>query len=124
GRALDIVMAAEDVRAAARDAHVAQRHLNECRGSRLVVADMGLRQTHAPDEGARTVLRHDPRDAPDLVARDASHTLRLGRRPALDLLAHRVHSEDPLADELLVLPAVLEDMPEHALHERDIGTGA
>src|SRR3546814_20084963 len=38
-----------------------------------------------------------------------------------DLIVHRV---DSLGDEFLVLPSVLEDVPEHAPEHRDIGAGA
>src|SRR5690606_40941117 len=35
-----------------------------------------------------------------------------------------VHPPHPLADVLLVLPAVLEDVPEDAPDQRDVGAGA
>jgi hypothetical protein len=49
--------------------------------------------------------------------------LDLGRGPLLGLLADLVHAVDALADELLVLPAVLEDVPQQPVDDRDVGAG-
>ena len=54
---------------------------------------------------------------------NAGDALDLLGRPLLDLLAHVIHAVDALRDELLVLPAVLEDVPEHAPDHRDVGAG-
>ena len=64
------------------------------------------------------------RDALELLARHAGDALDLVGRPFGDLLADVVHAVDALGDEFLVLPAVLEDVPEHAPDERDVGAGA
>ena len=37
------------------------------------------------------------------------------------LLADVIHAVDALRDELLVFPAVLEDVPEHPIDRRDVG---
>ena len=62
GGALHVVVAAEDVGAAAADADVAQRQLQQARGAHDGVADGVLGLAHAPDDGARAVLRHDGGD--------------------------------------------------------------
>jgi hypothetical protein len=41
-----------------------------------------------------------------------------------DFGADLVHAVDALGDELLVLPAVLEDVPQDAPDHRDVGAGA
>ena len=46
------------------------------------------------------------------------------RGPLGDFRADVLHAEDALGDELLVLPAVLEDVPEHAPDQRHVGAGA
>ena len=60
-------------------------------------------------------------DALELRAGHAGDALDLLGRVFLDLLADVVHAVDALLDELLVLPAVLEDVPEHAPDHRDVG---
>ena len=69
-------------------------------------------------------LGEDLGDALELRVRNAGDALDLLGRPLLDLLADVVHAVDALADELLVLPAVLEDVPEHPPDHRDVGAGA
>ena len=39
-------------------------------------------------------------------------------------LADVVHAVDALLDELLIFPAVFEDMPQHSVDHRDVGAGA
>ena len=121
--ALHVVMAAEDVRAAARHAHVAQRKLKHAVGAGVVVAVGVLRAAHAPDHGARPVVRHGPRHAAQLRARRAGHALHLFGVPFRDFLADLVHAPDAGADKLLVLPPVVEDVPEDAPDQRDVGAG-
>jgi hypothetical protein len=57
-------------------------------------------------------------------ARHAGHPLDLLRRPLLDLLADVVHAVDALPDELLVLPAVLENVPEQTIDHRNVRAGS
>ena len=63
-------------------------------------------------------------DALELRFRNAGHPLDLVGRPLLDFVADLVHAVDALLDELLVLPAILEDVPEHPVKHRDVGAGA
>ncbi len=42
----------------------------------------------------------------------------------VDLFADLVEAIDALADEFLVLPAVLENVPQHAVDRRNVGAGA
>ena len=122
GRTLHIVVAAEDVGAAAGDTHVAERQLEGAVGAGVVVADGVLSAAHAPDEGTGAVVRHRLGSGEYLVLRHAGHPLHLVRRPLHHLLFHLFHAVDPLTDELLVLPAVLEHVPEHAPDQRHVGT--
>src|SRR3546814_2086309 len=54
----------------------------------------------------------------------AGDALYLLRGVVLDLLADLVHRIDALGDKFLVLPSVLEDVPEHSPEHRDVGPGA
>jgi hypothetical protein len=102
------------------NAHVAERQLQDAVGAGVVVAVGVLRAAHAPDHGARTVVGQRARNALELRAGNAGDALGLFRRPLGDLGADLVHAPDALADELLVFPAVLEDVPENAPDERDV----
>ena len=123
-RTLDVVVAAEDVRAAAGLADVAERELEHAVRAGVVVADGVLRPAHAPHDGAGPVLGHQLRRRLHRLRRDVGDPQGLLRRPLRHLLANLVHSVDALADVLLVLPAVLEDVPEHAPHQAHVGAGA
>ena len=56
----------------------------------------------------------------ELRARKTGHAFDFFRRPLGDFLADVVHAVDALRDEFLVLPAVLEDVPENAVDGRDV----
>ena len=122
-RPLHIVVAAEDVGSAALATHVPERQLQDAVGPGVVVALGVLGAAHAPDDGARTVVGEGPRDAAELRARHARDALDLVRIPLGDLGPDPVHPPDALPDELLVLPAILEDVPEEAPDEPDIRSG-
>ena len=124
GSTLDIVVAAENIGAPARYAHVAQCQLEYTVGAGVVVTNRMLGTAHAPDEGARPVVSHRLGRSEHLVARYTGDPLGLLRRPLGHFLADILHAVDPLTDELLVFPAVLEDVIEHAPDDADVGTGA
>src|SRR3546814_6180564 len=71
-----------------------------------------------------TVVGQRSRDALHLRSRHAGHPLGLLGVPLGDLGLDLVHAVDALADVLLVLPAVLEDMPEDAPDHRHVGARA
>jgi hypothetical protein len=71
---------------------------------------------HGPDQGGGLLRGEDLGDALDLRFRQAGDAFDLMRRPLLDLLADLVHAVDALADEFLVLPAVLENVPEQTVN--------
>ncbi len=60
---------------------------------------------------------------PMLRFRQAGDALDLGRRPLLDLFADLVHAVDALANEFLILPAVLENVPEHSVNGWNVHPG-
>ena len=62
-------------------------------------------------------------DAFELLARHAADALDFLRRVFLDFLADVVHAVDTLLDELLVFPAILEDVPEHSVNHGDVSAG-
>ncbi len=122
-RALHVVMAAEDVRAAAGCAHVAKGQLQHAVSARVVVAVGVLGAAHAPDHGAGAVIRHSPRNALQLRAWRAGDTLNFFRRPLRNFFLNLVHAPDAGADELFILPPVVEDVPEDAPDQGDVCAG-
>ncbi len=125
GCALHVVVAAEDVRPAARDADVAERELQDARRAHYGVADGVLRLSHAPDDGARAVLGKSFRDLQQLLGRHARDVVHFLRRPFLqDFFPDLLHAVDTIVEVFLVFPAVLENDVQHPEQERDIGPRA
>ena len=125
GRALHVVVAAENIGAAAGLADIAKRELQNARGPHHRVADGVLGLAHAPDQRTGPVLAHHRGHAQHLFFLDAAGLLDLVRRPFgehlfLDLL----HAIDPVVEVLLVFPAVLEDVIKHTKQERYVGARA
>src|SRR6185369_15836636 len=60
----------------------------------------------------------------ELRTRYAGDAFDLFGRVFVDLLADVIHAVDALFDELLVFPAVLEDVPEHAVDHGNVGAGS
>ncbi len=105
GCALDVVMAAEDIGAAARHPDVAQGQLQDTEQPDGMAGDMMLGDAHAPDDGAGPVLRHGLGDLVDLVFRDAGDVFNLFGRPFFHFLADVVHGIDPLGRYSPCLPS-------------------
>ena len=124
GRALHVAVAAEDVGAGAGRADVAGRQQQHAARANVGGADRVLGRAHAPDQRRRLLGREHFGDALELRARNAADALDLFRIPLLDFLARVFQAVDALLDELLVLPAVLEDVPQHAPDHRNVGAGA
>src|SRR5262245_60613567 len=121
GGALHVGVAAEDVGAGAELADVAGGEQGNAKGSHVGRADRVLGRTHAPDQRGGFFGGEHLGDAFELCTRHPGHALDLLRRPLFDLLADIVHAVDALLDEVLVLPAVLENVPEHAVDDGNIG---
>ena len=90
---------------------------------RTFATDRELGLPHGPDQRRRALLGKYLGDPLDLRFRQAGDALDLVGRPLVDLLADLVHAVDPLADELLVLPAVLEDVPQHPVDGGNVSAG-
>ena len=115
GSALDIGVTSEDVGAAAGMTHIAGGGQQDAACSHICRTDGELRLAHRPDECRRLFVGEDVRDVPDLRFRQAGDALDLVGRPFRDLVTDLVHAVDPLADEFLVLPTVLENVPQHSV---------
>ena len=100
-------MAAEDVGAGARRAHVAGEQQRDAARAHVGGADRVLSLAHTPDQRCRLLGREHLRHALELFARHAAHPLHLLRVPFLDFLAQVVEAGHALADEFFVFPAVL-----------------
>src|SRR3546814_14257686 len=100
------------------------REAEDAVSARVAAADVVLGRAHAPADGERTVVGQRSRDALHLRSRHAGHPLGLLGVPLGDLGLDLVHAVDALAAVLLVLPAVLEDMPEDAPAPPHVGPRA
>src|SRR6266436_9780698 len=120
GRALDVVVATEDVGAGADVTDIAGGEQQDAARAHVGGAERVLGLSHRPNQSGGLLRGEDLRDALDLRFRQAGHALDLGRRPLLGLLADLVHAVDALADEFLVFPAVLENVPEHPVNGRNV----
>ena len=121
GGALHIVVTPENIGAAARLAHVAQRQLQNARGPHDGIANRVLGLAHAPHDGRGPVHGHHLGRLEDLRLGYAAGFFHLVGRPLgqhffLDL----VHAVDTVVDVLLVFPAVLEDVVQHAKQEWNV----
>ena len=123
GGALHVGMAAEDVGAGTRRADIAGGEQRDAERAHVGGADGVLSGAHAPDDGRRLFGREHLGDAFELRARNAGDALDFIGGVLGDFLADIVHAVDALFDELLVFPAVLEDVPEHSVDDRNVGTG-
>ena len=121
--ALHVVVAAEDVRSATGRAHVAKGELQDAVRTGVVVAVRVLRAAHAPDHGTGTVVGHCPRDALKLAAGCAGDPLDLIGCPLGDFGLDLIHAPDAGADEFLVFPAILENVPQDAPDQGNVRTG-
>ncbi len=124
GRALHIGVAAENVRPGSRRPDIAGRKAGNAERTHIGGADCVLGSAHAPDDRRRLLRREFLGDALQLLARHAGDALHFIGGVFRDLLADVVHPVDALGDEVLVLPAVLENVPEHAPDEGDVGSRA
>src|SRR3990172_8525460 len=113
-RALDVVVAAVNVRTAAALAGVAERELQRVVAANIRGAVMMLRATHAPDQRARSVLRHYFGDLIDKLLRRTGNVGHDIRRVALHDFPNLVHAVYAAADVRFIFPAVLEDVPKYA----------
>src|SRR4051812_40299591 len=123
GRALHVAVAAEDVGAAAEHADIAGREQQVAVGADVGGADRVLGAAHAPDEGGGLLLGKSLGHFLHLLAGNAGDALNFFRRPLGDFGADLVHAVDALRDELLVFPAIVEDVVQHAPDHRDVGAG-
>ena len=115
GRALHVAVPAEDVGAVAKAADIAGGQQQDAAGADIGGADRELRLAHRPDQGRRLLRGEDLSHAPDLPLGQAGDALDLLRIPFLHLVADILHPVDALIEELLVLPAIAEDVPEHSV---------
>ena len=92
-------------------------------GAHIGGADGVLGLTHAPDESRRLLGGEHLRNALELFAGNPADSLDLFRRPLLDLLPGILKAVYTLLDEFLVFPAVLNDVPHHAVKHRNVCAG-
>ena len=116
-------MAAENIGAPAGMTHVAggKQQNAACPDICRTGGELGL--AHCPDKRGRLLVSEDVGDVLDLGFGQAGDALDLVRRPFRNFLADILDAVDALVDEFLVLPAVLENVPEHPIDGRDMHSG-
>ena len=115
GRALHVAVAAEDVGAACRSRRHYRSRAEAMQNARTLAVPTvcwvaPMHQISVDGFSVANIFATRSSCAPG-TPRDA---LDFFRRVFFDFLADVVHAVDALLDELLVLPAILEDVPEHA----------
>src|SRR5258707_821426 len=121
---LHIVVAAEDIGAVAKPTDIAGDEQGDAARPDVCRPDGMLRLAHAPNQRRRLVLRELLRDPLELLAGNPAHPFDLFGRPFRHFPPDLVDAIDALADELLVLPAIVEDVPQHSPKYRDVRAGA
>ena len=121
GRTLHIAVTAEDVGTGAGRADIAGGQQEDREGSDVRSANRLLSGTHAPHQRCRLLGCHHLGNLLHLRFWDARDALYFLRVPLLHFGADVVHAVDALADEFLIFPAVLEDVPQQTPHYGDVG---
>src|SRR6185437_5817544 len=123
GRTLHVVVAAEDVRAGAGPADISGEQQKNAARAYVSGAHRVLRLTHAPDQRGWPLRGEHFRNALDLSAGNPGDSFHLFGIPFLHFLARILEAIDALADEFLVLPSVLDDVPHDSVQQRNVGAG-
>ncbi len=121
-RALHVIVTAENICTAARNADIPQRQLDDARSAHHRVADRVLRLPHTPDQCRRAVFRHRFGSLVHFSFRHAAGFFHLFRRPGHDFSLDLLHAVDAIIDVLLVFPAVFENVIQQAIQEWNIST--
>ncbi|MGY3122396.1 hypothetical protein ACVWXQ_006333 [Bradyrhizobium sp. S3.14.4] len=104
--------------------HVAGGEQQQAAGADIGGAGGELGLPHRPDQGGRLLFGEQFGDVLDLRLRQAGHALDLLGRPLRNLLPDLIQAIDALSEEFLVLPAILENVPQHAVDRGDMRAGA
>ncbi len=102
---------------------IAGREQQDTAGADVRCSDRELGLTHGPDQCRRPILRKYFGDVLDLRFRQAGDALDLVGWPLRHLRADIIQAVDTLANEFLVLPAILENVPQHPVNGRNVGAG-
>ena len=122
--ALHVVVAAEDVGAAARHAHVAEHQLQRAVGAGDRRAVGVLRAAHRPDHRARPVVGHRSGNLLRLGLRHTGDVLHRVRIELGHLVHERLQAVGALVQHVLVFPAVLQNDVNEPVDERHVGARA
>ena len=123
GGSLHVGMAAKYICPTSGVSHIAggEKQDAACTNVRRAGRELGL--PHRPDQCCRLFLGKDFRDVLDLRFRQTRDALNLAGDPLCHLLADFIDAVDALVEEFLVLPTVLEDVPEHPVNRRNMSAG-
>ena len=122
-RALDVVLAAQRVQAAAGAADVARDRAHRDQAAGVVGAGRVLGDAHPPEDDSGVGLAPGSRHAADQVGVDAGDLLAALGRVLADGLDERLVVGGPVADELLVDETEPDDLVHHRVVEGDVGAG-
>src|SRR5262249_39176948 len=121
GGPLHVGVAAEDIGPGAGRSDIAGGEEQKAAGADVGGAGCELGLPHRPYERRRLLLGEGLGDMLDLSLRQTRDALDFLRIPFRDLLADLVDAVNALTQEFLVLPAVLENVPQHAVDRGDMG---
>ena len=120
GAALDATVAADRHEAALLPSDDAPREAQIHDRLDVVHPEPVVGDAHAPDEDRGLGLMVHPREVEHPILRDARLPLELLPGLGQDFHADRVEARRVLLDEVLVDPAVFDEMPQHAIDECDV----
>ena len=123
GGALNIGMATKNIGAGAGVSDIAGREQQDAACPNIGGPRRVLSLPHRPDQRRRLVLGENFGDVLDLDLGQTGDALDFVGRPLRYFLADIVDAVDPLRNEFLVFPAILEDVPQHPIDRRDVGAG-
>ena len=110
-RTLNVVVTTENIGPTTGSSHITQSQLQRTISTGIVIPVCVLCTTHAPDEGARTVIGHGLGYTLELGAGNTRDPFGLFWCPFLDFFQHIFHAVHTLTDEFLVFPAIFKNMP-------------
>ena len=119
-RALNVTVAAEDIRTAARRTHITQSQLQDAVSTCVVVTVGVLSTTHTPNHSTRTIIRQRTCNTLELRSWRSSHTLNFIWSPLGDFSFDVVHAPDTGPDKLFIFPAIFKNVPQDTPDQRDV----
>ena len=120
---LNVVLPAQRIYTASRNAHIAQEHLKVGQIHHIAHADNMLRDAHSPHYGHRLARCQNPGRFIKLFLRHSGSFCNLTRRILLQKSFEFFKAFGPPGDKLLILPTLLQDDMHQAVYQQNVGAG-